>query len=83
MKSMNFNHLTKELKIPSRLLTQILIQYNILEEDKNSNLIPTDFAVENEYCFTIVIEEQEEVIFTLWGVDFVIELLTTQYCAVI
>ncbi len=83
MKSINYNHLAKELKIPSRLLTQILIKYNILVEDECYNLIPTDFAVENEYCFTIVIEEQEEVIFTLWGVDFVIELLTTQYCAVI
>lgn len=83
MKSMNFNHLAKELKIPSRLLTKILIQYNILVEDKNSNLLPTDFAVENEYCFTIVIDKQEEVIFTSWGVNFVVELLTTKYCAVI
>lgn len=83
MKSMNFNHLAKELKIPSRLLTQILIQYNVLAEDDTNNLLPTDFALENEYCFTIIIEEQEEVIFASWGVDFVVELLETQYCAVI
>ncbi len=83
MKYMNFNHLAKELKLPSRLLTKILIKYNILVEDNNSNLLPTDFAVENEYCFTILIDEYEEVIFTTWGFDFIVELLETQYCAVI
>ncbi len=83
MKSVNYNQLTKELKIPSRLLTKILIQYNILVEDNNNNLLPTNFAIENEYCFTIIIDEQEEVIITSWGVDFIVELLETQYCAVI
>lgn len=81
MKSINFNQLANELKMPPRLLTKILIQYNILLEGKFNNLLPTDFAVENEYCYTILIDEHDEVMFNSLGFEFIDKLLSTQYCA--
>lgn len=83
MKSVNFNQLANQLKMPSKLLTKILVQYNILIEGEFNNLLPTDFALENAYCYTILIDEHDEVMFSSSGVEFIDNLLSTQYCVLI
>lgn len=83
MKSLNYNKLAKELRIPKNLLTKILIQKGILTKGEFNNLLPTKFAIENEYGYTILVDGNEEIIITSWGIEFIVEMLETQYCAVI